>query len=161
VAVGAADACDCFQQQGDEVLFGCSCRQQQVLLPGPGDQFPCGSEDAVAPAFDVPEPGRVRGGKAAELEPADEVRGQRRDVDQAWLAAKEAKGNLPRPVFFRVLIRFSALPRARWRAYRWGPCQRGEIVRNAVIRFSSTSSSVRCAPACRGSARRNRFVPGG
>lgn len=60
---GAADTCNCFQQQGDEVFFGCLCRQQHVFFPGPGDQFPCGGEDAVAPAFDVPEPGQVAGGR--------------------------------------------------------------------------------------------------
>lgn len=37
----------------------------------------------------------------------------------------------------------------------------GELVRNAVIRYPSISSSVGCAPGCNGSARRNRIVPGG
>jgi hypothetical protein len=35
---------------------------------------------------------------------------------QAWFAAKSKNGSLPRPVFFRVLIRFSHRPWARWLA---------------------------------------------
>jgi hypothetical protein len=72
---------------------------------------------------------------------------------QAWFAAKSKNVSLPRPVFFRVSIRFSHLPRARCLASRNGPCQRGELVRNAVMRCPSMSSSG-CAPRCKGSARR-------
>ena len=35
---------------------------------------------------------------------------------QAWLAAKDLQGSLPRPVFFSVLIRFSHRALRRWRA---------------------------------------------
>ena len=128
---------------------------------GRGDDFPGGREEPVAPAFDVPGLGVVAVRDGGELDPGDQVERQGGDIRPGLFALKSKKGSLPRPVFFRVLILFSHRPRARCLASRNGPCQRGELVRNAVIRCPSVSSRVGCAPACSGSARRNSLVPGG
>jgi hypothetical protein len=148
------------QKQFQEVFFGRCFREQELVAAGAGDDFPGGREEPVSPAFDVPGFGAVAVREGGELEPGHQVESEGCDVGPS-LVRGEVEGSLPRPVFFRVLIRFSHLPRARCLASRNGPCQRGEFVRNAVIRCPSISSRVGCAPGCSGSERRNSFVPGG
>ena len=50
------------------------------MAAGAGDDFPGGREEPVAPAFDVPGFGVVAVREGGELEPGDEVEGQRGDV---------------------------------------------------------------------------------
>ena len=92
-----------------------------LALPGPGDDFPGGGEEPVAPAFDVPAAGLcARVGSAASCSQETRFMARAAMLAQAWLAGKSKNGSFPSPVFFRVLIRFSHRPRARCRASRVG-----------------------------------------
>lgn len=86
------------QKQCQEVFLGRCFRAQELGARGAGGDFPGGREEPVAPAFDVPGGGSVAVREGGELEPGDEVEGQRGGVRPAWFAAKSKNGSLPRPL---------------------------------------------------------------
>ena len=134
--------------------FGCRLGDQQPSLPGAAGEFPGDRKQPVAPPFQVPDPGGMACRQDGQLHPGHEVHREHGQVRPELVGGKPLKGSLPSPVFFRVLMRFSHLARARCRASRNATFQRGALVRNAVTRCPSTSKSEAFAPGCNGSARK-------
>lgn len=120
-----AQSFDCFQHRRDECSFRSSLGQEQLPASGAGDDFPGGGEEPVAPAFDVPCFGRMPVGQCGELQPGDEVAGQGGDVGQGLVRGEVVEGQFAQAGVFRVLIRFSRLPRASPKLGGQCPCRSG------------------------------------
>jgi hypothetical protein len=91
------------QEQFQEVPFRCCFREQQLVAAGAGDDFPCGREEPVAPAFDIPGFGVVSVREGGELEPGDEVEGQGGDVGPGLVRCEIEEGQLAQAGVFQGL----------------------------------------------------------